>query len=73
MEDTQELIPFIICFIICIFLLLHSYIREKKYKYSERSDYATINSTKRFGILITIAIICFIKIIVETIKLLKTY
>lgn len=70
MKDSQELIPFIICFIICFILLCHGHIREKKYKYSELTDYATINSTKRFGILITIALICFIKIIVETIKFL---
>lgn len=69
MKDIQELIPFIICFIISIILIRHSYFREKKYKYSERNNYATINSTKRFGILITIAVVCIIKIIVEIIKL----
>ncbi len=70
MKDSQELIPFIICFIICFFLLRHSYIREKKYKYSKRSNYATINIAKRFGILITIAIICLVKIMFEIIKLI---
>lgn len=70
MKNSQEIVPFIICLVVCIILLWHSYIREKKYNYSKRSDYATVNSTKRFGILITIAIICLIKIIVEIFKII---
>jgi hypothetical protein len=70
MKDKQELIPFIIFFVVCVFLIRNRYIREKKYKYSKTSDYAFINSIKTFGILITTAIVCLIKIIFEILKLI---
>ncbi len=68
---NNELIQFSIFFILCLCLIIYFYIREKKYRYSERSDYALINSYKRFGILITVALIALIKIIVEIIKICK--
>ncbi len=70
MIDKQELIPFIVFFVVCVFLLKNRYIREKKYKYSKSSDYAFINNIKTFGILITTAIVCLIKIIFEILKLI---
>ena len=65
----DELIQFSICALICFFFLRHSYLREKKEKYSERSDYASINSIKRFGILSTVLLISLIKIIIEIVKI----
>ncbi len=64
----NELIQFVCFFILCLCLIIYFYKREKKYRYSERGDYALINSYKRFGILITVALIALIKIIVEILK-----
>lgn len=67
----DELIQFSIFSVICFFLLRYSYLREKKEKYSKRSDYGLINSIKRFGILSTVLFISLIKIIVEIVNLLR--
>lgn len=67
----DELIQFSFFSVICFILLRYSYLREKKEKYSERSDYGLINSIKRFGILSTVLLITLIKIIVEIVKIIR--
>ena len=67
----SELIQFSIAAIIFALLLKSSYAREEKRKYSEQSLYATINSTKKFGILWTVLLLCIFKIIFEIVIIFK--
>jgi hypothetical protein len=68
-----ELLQVTFFLFICLYFLRYYYKREKNKDLSNETEFSTIFSSRAYIFLIVASVICFIKIIVEIIKLVKTY